>query len=300
MAGNVMMANLQVPKYMNSSLTREIVAAFMDLDESLGFNHASMSSCDNPVLLGLENGSLSMTDAEGILGQYCYLPAMIVELLSIAKNRFSGLTHLESELCLNIKEESGSRTGGISHYEILINGLFKELGFAVPRRIWAPTAEFLIALENSLNESTPSFVLGNVYGLENSAVPELSVVATIINAYAKLKGSECRLPNNFKTAKQLKNVKLNEPNLAMFFAMHILDFEVGHKNRLALATIKQTESMDFNVSEFKDGFEFVLDHMDSWWNQLAKATSGLPQGNLVHLDAARLHRSGKERGRSVL
>ncbi len=300
MTGDVMMANLQVPMYMNSLSTRDLVTAFMDLDESLGFNHASMSSCDNPVLLGIERGSLTMTDVEGILGQYCYLPAMIVELLSVAKNRFAGFNHLESELSLNIQEESGSRTGGVSHYAILRNGLFKELGFAEPRRISAPTAEFLIALEDSLKESTPSFVLGNVYGLENSAVPELSVVATIINAYAKLKGSECCLPNSFKTAKQLKKIKLNEPNLAMFFAMHILDFEVGHKNRLALATIKQSESMALNVSEFKDGFEFVLDHMDSWWNQLAKATSGLQQGNLVHLDAARLHRSSKERGRSVL
>jgi hypothetical protein len=236
------------------------------MDISLQSLHPSMSLKTNPVLRKVAESSNKQI--EKVLVQYCFLPAEIVNLLSMARQRLLFWADIEFELTRNINEELGSRTNGISHYEILQRVLHKELGLDILNAKETPcTSRFLNAIKKLLACSVNSCVAGAVYGLESAAVPELIIVAELINHYALVVGHLkplIRLPAERLYIKSEAGYTLNT-----FFSMHLLDFEVGHKNGLAMAIRKQYAKAELDLYQFKSGFEFVLNQMDQWWEELA-------------------------------
>ncbi len=231
--------------------------------------HPSLSLMANPVLKKASRHTINNEQIKRVLVQYCFLPAEIVSLLSIARKKLSAWSSIRSELTRNINEEEGSRTKGISHYDILARSLYEELGLKI---IDAPqalcTKKFIDTLKQFLASSADSCVAGAIYGLENAAVPELTIVAVLINHYAASTGQ--RQPVITIPAERFcfDNGDANY-NLNQFFAMHLLDFEVGHKNGLALAIKKQHAIEPLNLYQLEAGFEFVLNQMDQWWEEMA-------------------------------
>jgi uncharacterized protein DUF3865 len=205
-----------------------------------------------------------------ILAQYCFLPATIVEYLSWGIRRSSALPAVREELHRNRSEELGSRTAGISHFQMLQNSLRLELdlelGVIPPGE---ETLDFLDAIRDGLVNYSPSYAVGVIYGLEDSAVPELSIVAEAINRLAILKG--LRQPITYPTVARHRSDHQNRPmnySLDEFFALHLLDFEVGHQSRLEHA-VGEYLGTSISITDFEGGFEQTLRHMDEWWLQLA-------------------------------
>ena len=208
-------------------------------------------TADNPVLKAM----MTLPPGQGIsaLQQYCSLVHMIVVYLGFGVEQIPVRT-VADELRRNIAEEQGSRTNGIPHREIL-GRLFREEFKAETFAPWSlTTRRFHMALFSKFqHEQNPRFIAGMIYALEATACAELQVVAEIINCFAGY------------TAIDLKS-SAEPTTLSGFFAMHINDFEVGHESKLREA-LEDYISEDWRM--FTEGFSFVLDHMESWWDGLA-------------------------------
>ncbi|MBY0356450.1 MAG: DUF3865 domain-containing protein [Candidatus Obscuribacterales bacterium] len=254
----------------NKPKSSELLATSLrNLDRSLSKDHSSISMLANPVIQKCIAKTVSAAHLEKVLVQYCFLPEQIVELLELACNRVSEWKYIKVELERNIAEELGSRTNDVSHYDILLQTLKSDAGLDNSNSIaLAATNIFLDSIKKCMKENSPAYALGCAYGLEASAVPELSMVATIINNYAYLQGANqplIDLANHKSVAKSAGTTY----NLNQFFAVHLADFEVGHKNGLGEAISLQLELNEINLQELEAGFEHVLTEMDSWWNALA-------------------------------
>src|SRR5215216_640144 len=217
---------------------KDVLQSFAGLDESLRRSHPSMSEEYNPALVRVADGTSIAGDLEFLLTQYSLLPAMIVEFLSTGARRLWEWPDVKIELERNISEEKGSRTDKISHYSILKEALLKEINLDISDvEGSAETHKFLNSIRIGLNNEEPCFVAGVIYGLEASAIPELSIVAKLINSYAELAG--LNPPINFSQmvgrGTNLKTDILGHDkySLNIFFASHLWDFEVGHKRGLA-------------------------------------------------------------------
>lgn len=246
--------------------------AFADLEKSLDYGHPSVNVHTNPVLFLLNYGKLNASRVEEILSQYSLLPFRIVEFLSRGAERLQDWKSVHTELRRNINEEEGSRTDGKPHYVILKDALQEELGLDVshvhPEK---GTERFLNAIEKGLSERQVAVIAGMLYALEDSAVPELAVVASIINKYASLTGHpepiELSVLLSRKRNKKVVAKATKKYSLDSFFASHMLDFEIGHKTLLASAL--QDHLSEADIRAFKEGFEYALDEMDLWWKSLA-------------------------------
>jgi hypothetical protein len=227
----------------------------------------------NPVLRRINEGKLNSSEVEETLSQYSLLPRQIVQFLFAGASRLQGWEAVATELHRNIGEEEGSRTDEIPHYIILKDALLKELALDITNVHPAEgTKRFLNAIEKGLSEQSAAFAAGMLYALEDSAVPELAVVANIINKYALLVGQS----EPIDLVRMSRDYKLNAMSseaekycLNLFFASHMLDFEIGHKNRLASAI--QSHISQEDIQALEEGFEYVLDEMDMWWGSLARA-----------------------------
>jgi hypothetical protein len=198
-----------------------------------------------------------------------------VEFLSTGASRLQRWTSVKAELERNIGEEMGSRTEGLSHYAILKRGLLKELGLNVSSvKPFVSTDRFLSSVKCGLTDQPEPFIAGMIYGLEASAVPELTIVAKIINEYARILGLNAPINLSGMNARATveENMVSDKYSLNVFFASHLWDFEVGHKKRLASTFIQDLPS-SVNIQNIESGFEYVLTEMDRWWDSLA-AKSG--------------------------
>jgi hypothetical protein len=246
-----------------------LTECLFNIDQSLALNHSSMAEEKNPVLQRLLNEDCHRHYLAQVLCQYIFLPAAIVQLLCLGGNKVKRWPYIYAEIQRNIAEELGSRTGGVPHYEILKNGLLAEIRLDITKSTPAPSTKlFLRCLEQALSNSTPSFALGIIYGLENSAVPELYIVAKLVNSFSLISGY-CQSPLIKLPLNKTENEQTNDHSLNSFFRMHVLDFEVGHKVGLAVAINKQFLDSDIVLEEFQNGFEYVLDQMDDWWKELS-------------------------------
>jgi hypothetical protein len=107
----------------------------------------------------------------------------------IGATRLRDWKKVKAELERNVGEELGTRTDGLSHYVILKSALLKELGLDVSDACPSNSTEhFLDSVRQELAGRPAAFVAGMLYGLEASAIPELTIVAEIINEYALLAG----------------------------------------------------------------------------------------------------------------
>ena len=215
----------------------------------------------NPVLYSLKAKSMNTEQGVGVLKQYFYLVATIVQFLAIAMARIP-VQAVKTELKRNLQEELGSRTNSVSHQELLETLLYKELGVSARTKWNHATQEFICKLLTAFNTRAPHFVAGMVYALEATACPELLVVGQIINAVAQREVVDmAKLQDEPTTEDHAKSATLQD-----FLAMHTLDFEVGHESglRQALDEYAQTD-----WAEFLEGFFFVLVRMKNWWDKLA-------------------------------
>ena len=180
---------------------------------------------------------------------------------------------MRAELRRNIAEERGSRTGGISHYELLRAGVRRELHLNLDDfEPWPATNHFIDGLLATLAAKSPAFASGMIYALEDSAIPELTIVALIVNACAAQAGSIYHIVHLDKLEEKLATYDRTAAGLSLhdFFAMHLVDFEVGHRTRLADALAQSLDRPD-ELSDLEAGYGFVLSEMDLWWESLANA-----------------------------
>lgn len=244
---------------------------FERLETSIQNRHIALSLDKNPALLRLRQGKLEIGAASWVIAQYCFLPSTIVEFLSWGIRRSRDLNAIREELERNRGEELGSRTQGIPHYRILENALNIELGLDVLRiPPHDATLEFLRDMRDGLTRYSPSHAIGVVYALEDSAVPELSIVAEALNELAILKGLHppIHMPSLSDSVRKAEAGQPRSYCLEQFFALHLLDFEIGHRSRLAGALGQYLEE-SLPKEDFERGFEQTLDNMDMWWSRLA-------------------------------
>lgn len=238
-------------------------------------SHSFLAS--NPVIEGVRNGTISRAQLADVLRQYVRLPETIVSFLQAAASHFPVDHGIHQELMRNWSQEQGSATGGVPHVEILKALLKRDLELNADHvRGNEATEHFLESIREGMKKS-PWFAIGQAYALEASAVPELAIlVGPAINAYATLSNKqdpiaktalksdgECALPE-IKSKEEAFNM-----NMTTWFTMHIMDFEVGHRDLLQYQ-VRTALLHGGDAEEFKKGFDHVLNMMDAWWIALAK------------------------------
>lgn len=237
--------------------------------------HAELT--DRPFLK--QNPVFGQSDRLGeVLQQYVRFPEEIVNMLKGAAAHFPADHPIHQELERNWGQENGSATGGVPHVEILKHALKRDLSLNADDMIGSSaTEEFISTVLDGMKQSA-WFAVGQAYALEASAVPELAIlVGPAINACAKQTG--VAEPINQKALLE-KNANYSPPNLrtreeayAMsmsdWFALHIIDFEVGHRDFLR-EKISIALTDDTDQEEFARGFRCVLDAMDRWWLRLSR------------------------------
>lgn len=211
-----------------------------------------------------------------VIRQYVRFPEVIVSMLQGAASHFPVEHLVHQELKRNWGQESGSETGGVAHVQILKHGLKRDLDLNADAVVGsAATERFLSTVLGGMKENA-WFALGQAYALESSAIPELAIlVGPAINAYADITGK----------AQPIKKVALAEDggfalpkirtaeeayamDMSSWFALHIVDFEVSHRDflREKAEAVLDTEPIQ---EEFARGFRHVLDAMDVWWMGLS-------------------------------
>jgi hypothetical protein len=232
-----------------------------------------LDAVENPVLAELRSSAATAEAAMGAIKQYSFLPGAIVEYLTIGVQRLSAWSAVATELSRNRAEELGSRTDGISHYEILETRLRLELGLDVAdSRPSAATIRFIQSIRRELWRQRPPLVAGMIFALETTAIPELIVVASILNEAGRLMGKG-RVVEIGPLPPDAASHTANYPagsalTLSDFITLHVLDFEEGHKRGLEEA-YEQYFDTEESLAEFEAGFQKVLLEMADWWNGLA-------------------------------
>lgn len=204
----------------------------------------------NPVAGELQ--SLTQQQIAYVIEQYSLFPKYIVGFLTQAKNRAQAeqWTDVETALKDNIGEEQGSDSGGVSHYNLLKKGLAAELQINISATTaHAATQKFLAEMEEVLSSENPYVVLGAIYACECTAIPELTIVRDVVQAYA--------IQQNGRTLS-------DDSALVTFIATHLDSWEVGHEDDLRKAC-KTCTSQKSECAALEVGFENVLITMRDWW-----------------------------------
>ena len=231
----------------------------------------------NPVLNQTKNGLISPEGLAEAIRQYVRFPEEIVKMLKGAAKHFEASSPVYQELERNWGQENGSVTGGVPHVQILKHGLKRDLAINADTVRGSMATEQFISTVLEGMEVNPWFALGQAYALEASAVPELAIiVGPALNVYADLTQKSQPIKKIALVEKgnfTLPVIETKEQAYAMdmsaWFALHIVDFEVGHRDFLReKASLVLTG--DEEQAEFARGFRHVLDAMDKWWTGLSK------------------------------
>lgn len=230
-----------------------------------------LSTQHNPILKAERNdfeGKINFEFIANVLGQYFGLVTEITSYLSeaaiIAED--TDWPNIARELVRNRAEEFGSRTGGVPHRTLFARAMRHELGILV-ERVYRnqDTHQFLNSLSGAFYQQHAEFSLGAIYALEDTAAPELVVVGNILALIHS--GIEVNGLSSNNLAAQDRGRPANQLSLSSFLRMHIVDFEVGHSDGLKTAIEKDAPDMS---ESFAEGYEFVLNLMETWWENLAK------------------------------
>lgn len=229
----------------------------------LGSNAAAV------VALGYANtDARAATRIDDLLANYARFPARIVSFLQLARQRVGASSELAAttrheilvELDRNLGQELGSETEGVSHYQLLKDGLRASLDLAVEQIPPCPATErFLAELQAGCDASAIARVLGSVYAMEASASPELIVVRTIYERRIRLLSDEQRDTASWRDA----NGQLTD-----FFARHISEWEPSHENML-MSAIEPLLGDEAFLAPFTTAIHDVLRSMSRWWRDLA-------------------------------
>src|SRR3989338_931252 len=156
------------------------------LKKAMREEYRAVHSRKNPVALALPN--LSLQQLQHSLYQYTIFPRNIVSFLNTAREaaRDNQWYEVTRELTRNIGEELGTETGGVPHYDMLVNGLSEgidpQLGPSL--RSLSPseaTKAFIAGMERTMSDQKVEYVIGGTYALESSAVPELVIIRCAVN-----------------------------------------------------------------------------------------------------------------------
>lgn len=237
----------------NNVMRKENKAFFENLENTMntyGFLR------NNPVTARIQETEDKLEKKEyaaRIVNEYSALVAHIVPYLAHAQYRLMEFPEIVKELDKNIGEERGSKTHGFTHQDLLIRGLKAEKKIELCSFSWKKsTNRFTFQIAVAICNQSDSFVAGVIYALEDSATPELGIIVTQLLAAIPSDG----------TGK-------SEISLDEFVSMHTEDFEPGHRDGFADAVVGYLENGTLNSEEFTEGFMFVMDLMETWWNELA-------------------------------
>ena len=220
-----------------------------EMNKEMMENYIAVSKERNPVYINLR--SLDKNQIIFSLVQYSIFPKNIVDFLMAARDkaRREGWNEVALELTRNIGEELGTETAGVTHYKILASGIEKltstEIYSALPSD---STQMFIGSMKRIMGNEDPAYVMGAVYALESSAVPELQIVMDIVRIMSKQYAREM-------------DFELKE-----FFAMHLGTWEPGHEDGLRRTAQKFIEEDKY--ADFSRGFRDVMKTMDIWWTGL--------------------------------
>ena len=210
----------------------------------------------NPIIQSLYKASFSQLVY--VIRQYSIFPKELVSFTQVARKKALEVGWLEVawELQENIAEELGSSTDGISHYNLLAEGL--EEGLHLPIKITQPSSATQQLLERmqDICRQEAVYVFGAMYAIEATSISELTIVMQIIEEL--LKGD---MPDH----------------LRYFFDMHLNEWEPEHEEDLRKTLAHYIDGADFH--QFEAGFRAVMAAMDLWWTKLALEAK-LHVGNL--------------------
>lgn len=253
----------------------EIDALVQSLEANLARDYAAFHPYNNPVLRVV--GAVSVERAREMVAQYFLLPARIVEFLGAMAYRLRTWHTVHEELLENIAQECGSITMGRAHVIILRDCLQRELHINVSSYDeWRESTDFLGATLRGIHSGSTAFVAGMAFALEASAVPELEVVASLVNEVASLAGISHTIAAKHKTAgrdyaKTILEAKRPEDySLEDFLVVHLLAIEVEHRDGLKRSVAPHL-STERDIEEFERGFSHLLALMEEWWRQLARS-----------------------------
>ena len=225
------------------------------LNKSMIEDYVAVNSERNPIVVG----DLDQDRLANVLAQYTLFPANIVNFLYTARDniRSHGWEEVDIELTRNIGEELGTESKGITHYELLLKGLDQTLGVYLKETSPSEsTRNFIGDMKGNVGNENSAFVLGSVYAMECSAIPELEIVKGLIKDLARMKNGNRDL----------------SPLLEGFFTDHIGDWEVGHEAGLRRASQKYIQN-ESQYLQFENGFKDTMTGMDRWWNGLSREAS---------------------------
>lgn len=201
---------------------------------------------NNPALTACQKAS----DATIAVAEWAGLVAYIVQYLSTAKHLLRYHLPIAMELARNIAEERGSRTGGVSHQDILTQSLKAERGISLHEHPWSDwTIGFLHSIDVLISRRGRAFVAGIIFALEASATPELLLVKRFLEFLPKIGSGDV---------------------LEKFVDSHVDDFEPSHRDNFAQVTAPYLADGTLDWTEFARGFLVTCDLMDTWWTGIAE------------------------------
>ncbi|MBW4491119.1 MAG: DUF3865 domain-containing protein [Trichocoleus desertorum ATA4-8-CV12] len=200
----------------------------------------------NPIVRSLNQASFSQLVY--VIRQYSIFPKELVSFVKSSEDKAieAGWLEVASKVQENIAEELGSLTQGISHYDLLAEGL--EEGLNLPIKDTIPSIATLHLLESmqALSDREAAYTFGAVYAIEATSISELMIVMQIIEQV--IAGS---MPYN----------------LRYFFDMHLNEWEPEHEENLQKTLAHCIKDTSFH--QFEAGFCAVMEAMDLWWTELA-------------------------------
>lgn len=216
------------------------------LCEAMAEDYVAVHADRNPVVRILN--AADMAQITVILQQYSILPGAFVGFLKVVRDRaaIANWKTAVQELNDNLAEELGSKTQGVSHADILAEGL--EQCLDVPIRTAVPstaTAALLERLE-AIAQQPVAYLFGAAYAIEATAVPELQIIVQMLDLL--LEGA---MPER----------------LRYFFEMHLNEWEPEHEAGLRKAIA--ADLTPDQLTTFEIGFRAMLTAMDAWWSGLA-------------------------------
>lgn len=223
---------------------------FEALEHVMFHDHVAVSSDANPV--AQKAHALGADALTYLLGQYSIFPRQIVDLLNTARRSLDAWPTVQDALVVNVEEEEGSRSGGVSHYELLKFGMLQEYGVGIEDvAAREATHSFLGICQGALEASDPAYVAGAIYAIEASSIGEIEIVQDLANRLSLIQNGRA-LPKGSQ--------------LHTFLISHLEDFEVGHERDLKEALtplLGEAEQKRFDL-----GFREILHAMDAWWHGL--------------------------------
>lgn len=225
------------------------------LKQAMADEYLAVDRRKNPIALALD--TMNKDQMHYVLHQYSVFPKVIIAFLDSARKTASetGWHDVAAELGRNIGEELGSDTAGTPHYDLLVKGIKEELNVDISEAYPNPsTSAFLANMHYTMKNPRLALVVGAVYALESTAVPELRIVLELAN-------QAVRITSGKPMAK--------EGILRQFFEKHLSTWEPGHEEGLRTATARYITTEN-DQKEFEIGFRYVMKTMDEWWISLAR------------------------------